>query len=187
MKTRRKHPDLTNETFGRLKVLYRAPNCRGRVAYQCECICGEFRVVRASSLVDGCTRSCGCLRREKAIEKILSGVCEREFKHGFATRNGQSKVYQAWLNYKTRFKDIPDFPEFYAIAGPEVPGARLRRLSNSHFQWRRGDKLNMEQAREIRAHAANGKTQNEIALQFGIGKSMVSSIVRHEKWKELDR
>src|SRR6266404_110575 len=90
MKPRRKYPDLTNETFGRLKVLYRAPNYRGHVAYQCECLCGSFPIVRASSLVSDDTargtRSCGCIRKEIAQQKIADGICQRQVKHLCARR-----------------------------------------------------------------------------------------------------
>ena len=186
--TRKKYPDLTNEVFGRLKVLYRAPNYRAHVAYQCECSCGAFAVVRASSLMSKetgrATRSCGCLRREKAVEKIANGTCERALKHGCATRIGKSKEYRIWASAKARHKNVPDFPRFYELTGPAFPGARLRRLPDGRFEWRRGEKLSMNLAREIRAQAAQGKTQREIAKEFEIGKTVVSDVIRNKVWQE---
>jgi hypothetical protein len=130
------------------------------------------------------TRSCGCLRREKAAEKIANGTCERALKHGCATRIGKPKEYRAWTNVRNRYKNLPDFSWFYRLTGPAFPGTRLRRLSDGRFEWRRGEKLSMKIAREIRAQAAKGRTQQEVANLFGIGHSTVSSIVRNESWAE---
>jgi hypothetical protein len=186
--TRKKYPDLTNEKFGRLTVMYRAPNYRGHVAYQCECSCGAFPIVRASSLLSTDTgrgtRSCGCLRREKAIQKIEGGVCARVSTHGCATRAGKPKEYRAWASARNRYKNIPDFSWFYRLTGPAFPGTRLRRLSDGRFEWRRGEKLSMKLAREIRTQAAQGKTQRQIAKEFEIGKTVVSDVIRNKVWQE---
>jgi hypothetical protein len=139
-RARKKYPDLSNEVIGRLKVLYRSPNYKGHVAYQCHCDCGSFPVVRASSLLSNdtgrATRSCGCLRREKAIEKIASGTCERAVKHGCGTRVGKPKEYVAWANAKATYKSVPDFPRFYELTGPAPDSrSRLRRTPDGVFQW----------------------------------------------------
>ena len=62
-------PDLSGQRFGRLLALDYA----GRIydnsnseAWRCQCDCGALTVVLASSLRYGLTRSCGCLRRERA-------------------------------------------------------------------------------------------------------------------------
>jgi len=58
--------DLTGQTFGRLKVIRRAPeNQHGRVSWVCECRrCGNTCVVTGHELQQGKTRSCGCLKKE---------------------------------------------------------------------------------------------------------------------------
>lgn len=45
--------------FGRLTVLN-----YGADKVSCQCSCGNFTIVRQSDLVDGTTRSCGCLRKQ---------------------------------------------------------------------------------------------------------------------------
>jgi hypothetical protein len=138
-RTRTKYRDLTGETFGRLAVLYRAPNHRRHVAYQCECTCGSFTIVRSSSLLNRdtgrATRSCGCIRIEKAVEKIANGTCERAVKHGCATREGMPKEYVCWMNARARYKNVPHFPRFYELTGP-APSSRSRlRHSEGTFAW----------------------------------------------------
>lgn len=57
--------DLTNQKFGRLTVIERAPNIDGRAAWLCKCDCGGTKVVRSSYLQRGQTQSCGCKRKEQ--------------------------------------------------------------------------------------------------------------------------
>jgi hypothetical protein len=63
------HPliDLTGRRFGRLVVVNRdmtAPT--KRPAWRVVCDCGQKRTVAGSALRKGLTRSCGCLRAERA-------------------------------------------------------------------------------------------------------------------------
>lgn len=70
--------DLTGRTFGRLKVIERsADNCeysQPRPRWLCECECGNKAVVLGANLRSGMTRSCGCLRSEKARTRAKKGV-----------------------------------------------------------------------------------------------------------------
>lgn len=68
--------DLTGQRFGRLTVLgragiYRAPDqetiC---LTWRCRCDCGNETVVIGNNLKHGYTKSCGCLRKEIASERM---------------------------------------------------------------------------------------------------------------------
>lgn len=52
--------DLTGRQFGKLTVLSRAENKRGRVAWLCRCTCGRSCTVTAHDLKLGHVKSCGC-------------------------------------------------------------------------------------------------------------------------------
>jgi len=58
--------DLTGQKFGRLTVIQQAPNYKKFVCWFCRCCCGNELVVRACNLFSSHTKSCGCLKREKA-------------------------------------------------------------------------------------------------------------------------
>ena len=63
--------NLTGETFGRLYVLGRAPIPYGHKTFWW-CIClkdNNIKRVMGTSLISGNTKSCGCLRKEKASKK----------------------------------------------------------------------------------------------------------------------
>ena len=56
--------DHTGSVFNRLTVLSRAPNRGRRIAWNCQCSCGNAHVVLAENITDNTTKSCGCLRDE---------------------------------------------------------------------------------------------------------------------------
>jgi len=60
--------DLAGKVFGRLTVLRRMPGKKVQV----RCICGMTKIVWSTSLRQGLTRSCGCLRRERSRENGLA-------------------------------------------------------------------------------------------------------------------
>jgi len=69
---RQKPENLRGYFFGRLRVIEyfgRAPS--GHPLWKCKCSCGNLHVVRADSLLQGRTRSCGCLREEKQKRRSL--------------------------------------------------------------------------------------------------------------------
>ena len=59
-----KSTDLTNRTFGELKVVKRAENSNsGQPRWLCECRCGKTCIVDGRFLKNGAVKSCGCLPR----------------------------------------------------------------------------------------------------------------------------
>jgi hypothetical protein len=72
----------------------------------CECKCGSTREVNKTTLSDGRSTSCGCIRREK--------LSAQEYRHGYS---GSDKTYVAWANMKARCGN-PNHPGF------ELYGAR---------------------------------------------------------------
>ena len=58
--------DLTGARFGRLVVLERGPTNGRGATWRCRCDCGEMTTARAQGLVQGNTRSCGCMRPQRS-------------------------------------------------------------------------------------------------------------------------
>ena len=63
--------DLTDQRFGRLVVIEpterRSSEC---VVWSCECDCGNKTEVISSSLLNGHTKSCGCLQKEAVVKSV---------------------------------------------------------------------------------------------------------------------
>lgn len=66
-----KYKDLSEDKFDRLKPLYIHHVKDGMPYWFCQCDCGNTKIVSRAYLVDGVTRSCGCLRRELARENLI--------------------------------------------------------------------------------------------------------------------
>ena len=59
-----KFTDLTGQRFGRLLVRERGPTDGKGAQWWCQCDCGKAKLAKARRLIQGNTRSCGCLLRE---------------------------------------------------------------------------------------------------------------------------
>ena len=102
----REHRDLSGMVFGRLNVISRAPNKGRRVAFNCECQCGNVVQVVAGYLVSGDTKSCGCLLKE----------APSALKHGHCRRNApKHQLYSVWRSMKDRCQNPEN--EHYARYG----------------------------------------------------------------------
>jgi hypothetical protein len=62
--------DLTGQRFGRLIASYLNPKrgSKGQRRWNCTCDCGGSTVARGGDLIQGLTKSCGCLKVEKCRE-----------------------------------------------------------------------------------------------------------------------
>jgi hypothetical protein len=61
--------DKTGKRYGRLTVRCRSYDKDNIVAWVCDCDCGNVVTIPTSRLTRGITKSCGCLKRDLAIEK----------------------------------------------------------------------------------------------------------------------
>ena len=90
--------DLTGQRFGRLVVVSRAedsftPSGRKIIRWNCECDCGNHKIVDKWHLTSGKTISCGCYRHERQIEANTH--------HG----DSHTRLHYIWAGIKQRCKD----------------------------------------------------------------------------------
>jgi hypothetical protein len=91
--------DITGQRFGRWTIIELVPRHERKSSHahwKCRCDCGNEKIVQSIVLRDGRSKSCGCLDREKKIE--------RNFRHGMAPRNKQNRhpLYSVWSDMLTR-------------------------------------------------------------------------------------
>ena len=67
---------MIGQTFGRWTILREFRNGRF-LYYECRCACGTVREVRANSIRSGRSKSCGCLKQERAKDVIAENSRER--------------------------------------------------------------------------------------------------------------
>lgn len=59
--------NLINQNFGRLTVIrFVSEGKKGSTKWECQCSCGNTKIILANSLVKGASKSCGCLHKEIA-------------------------------------------------------------------------------------------------------------------------
>ena len=64
--------DETGNRYGKWVVIKRVEDSRGRQArWLCHCDCGTEHIVGGRELRDGNSQSCGCLRKELSIERMV--------------------------------------------------------------------------------------------------------------------
>lgn len=88
--------NLIGKRFGRLSVISESENKNGRTAWLCKCDCGNYKVICSKVLINGQTKSCGCISREK--------VKARNTKHG----KRHTRLYRIWLCMKNRCSNDKD-------------------------------------------------------------------------------
>lgn len=102
-----KRTDITGQRFGRLvvkKMIYE----EGKPSFcLCKCDCGNEKVILASSLLLGTTRSCGCLIKEQAKK-----LCESKRTHG----ETKTRLYHVWQGMKRRTCKVDD-PKYPIYGG----------------------------------------------------------------------
>lgn len=87
-------PDIIGRRFGRLVVLERAGLLGTHAAFLCQCDCGVRTLAARSRMLRGAKRSCGCLQREIAADRLT--------KHGHTDRGDFSPTYITWAGMKQR-------------------------------------------------------------------------------------
>jgi hypothetical protein len=131
------------QQFGRLIVMTVGVVVNGRRGARCRCSCGTERNVTVSNLLDGRTRSCGCLRAEivSAAKRVhgtgyedyryrtwrtIIGKCYRESHQDYRYYGGRGiKMAEEWR------ADFPAFAAYLDSAlGPRPDGYTLDRVDN---------------------------------------------------------
>lgn len=87
----RKSIDITGQRFGRLLVLKYSGGL-----WQCQCDCGVIKGIVGYELLSGKTKSCGCLKRERIINR--------------STTHGKRKTpeYDIWAAMRNRCNNPND-------------------------------------------------------------------------------
>ena len=98
-KKQSKYGDLSGQKFGRLTVVERGEDLNGSIHWWCECDCGNKVLVDQYNLIYGTTKSCGCIRRQAAKQKIKEIKRQNEPKDLTGERFGKLTVLKRADDY----------------------------------------------------------------------------------------
>ena len=89
--------DMSGQRIGRVTVVRHAGTTHYRATlWECKCDCGKTFFETRANLTSGNVKSCGCLRRERALTQNK--------KHGMR----HTRQYRIWLNMKNRCNNPKD-------------------------------------------------------------------------------
>ena len=101
MKTLKNVKDLTGERFGRLTVIGLHQTETRKTYWECQCDCGNKKVVRSDSLQCGAIRSCGCLKKEQDKQNLWSSEAKKKYLANGGKFSG-TRLYEIWKGMKSR-------------------------------------------------------------------------------------
>lgn len=135
--------NLSNQVFGRLTVKHVVGQTRNKTnVWLCICDCGKESHVNTNNLVQGTTRSCGCLgienrqnlkelstthgmtgtRTYKSWEKMLGRCfCKTDKKYPDYGARGIT-VSESWMTFENFFSDMGEAPENHTLDRIDVNG-----------------------------------------------------------------
>lgn len=142
---RKQTRNLTNLKFGRLTALESVRVHTGgnwRYAWRCQCDCGNLTLARSDKLIDGKTRSCGCLLKEYRRQPF--GDIDRKginLVHGHSTTSkGLSPTYISWQHAKDRCFN-PNATGYHWYGGRGITMCDLWKNSFKQFLNDMGERL----------------------------------------------
>lgn len=125
--------DLTGRRFGKLLVIKRLPeNVGEKVAWFCQCDCGNTTHSTTDNLRNGKSMSCGCVRTKHngkgtRLYRIYTGMkdrCTNTNSKYWKRYGGRGiSICQAWLDDFATFRD-------WAMANGYAPGLTIDRIDN---------------------------------------------------------
>lgn len=194
---------LIGAKYGRWTVLKKGKTPTGRSAYLCECECGSKRWVQGHHLIDGTSKSCGCLSRALSIARHKT--------HGMS----DTHIYFVWRSMLTRCESSQhptyknhgargicvceewhEFSKFYdwALKTGYVDrvGLTLDRIDNdgdyepSNCRWT-DMRVQSNNRRTNSVVEINGRaqTRTQWAREFGINIMTVNSRINISGWDEI--
>jgi hypothetical protein len=133
--------DRTGQCFGRLIVSQKAGrDKRGQVLWHCICKCGNEVILSSNVLVQGHTRSCGCLYREtRGKSNRTHGLSKTREYHIYCKAkdrctNPDNKDFPYYGGRGIQFL-LPSVEQFVAELGLCPPGQTLERIDNNgHYE-----------------------------------------------------
>ena len=191
-----KRKELTGRVFDKLTVKGFS-HMVGKMSYwHVDCECGNKMVVNRRSLIEG-RNKCGCTQVVHGMTNSPEYRSWKAAKHRVNDPNnhwyfGKVSMCDRWLEPKGI-----GFQNFYSDMGPRPQGTTLDRINRKgdycpdNCRWatdptqaRNKDwcVLTFDQVEPIIEMYDSGIEMKEIAIEYGVSKGTISSLLREETW-----
>jgi hypothetical protein len=195
----RRLQDLSGQRFGRLVVIRKLDEkhpASGHTMFLCQCDCGQEKKAIGCMLLNGNTRSCGCLAKESGRRAGRDAV-----RHGMYN----TKVYHAWISMKGRCLNPrhPEYPNyggrgitvcqrwkdsfenFLADMGVPFPSLSLDRIDNSlgyspdNCRWATvKQQANNKRGNAVMEYCGERMTKAQWAERLGLSSNQFHNLLR---------
>ena len=119
--------DMAGKKFGKITVVdFAFKGKDGRDKWNCCCDCGKELVIDGKNLRTGNTKSCGCVRLEKAIARILTLTKT----HGLK----KTRLYRLWAGMKARCNN-PNTVSYRLYGGRGIKVCNEWNSFENFYQW----------------------------------------------------
>lgn len=130
---------IIGQRFGRLVVVKEAGRTQSGVRLlECMCDCGKTKIIRYGNMINGHTKSCGCLHGETLRKRNqthgqtktkgyktwqeMKDRCQRESNRAFCNYGGRGiTICSEWMSFERFISDM----------GQPKPGQQIDRIDNS--------------------------------------------------------
>ena len=103
-------------------MIERVENINRRSAWLCECECGTRKILKYCDLINGRSRSCGCLRKDLARERLIT--------HGLTWH----PLFRKWGDMKTRcYNPNARHYQYYGGRGIRICDEWLNDFKNFYY------------------------------------------------------
>lgn len=135
--------DISGAVYGRLRAVAFAHRTGSASFWHCACACGRTLQVRLESLRRGHTRSCGCLRVERAARlgkdnlRHAASFTPEYSSYASAKNRCNNPHGVSFADYGGRGIDFrfESFEAFFAHVGPRPDGTTIDRIDNDgHYE-----------------------------------------------------
>lgn len=156
--------NIKGQRFGKLIVLEYKETINHKAIWLCQCDCGEQVEVLSMCLLNGDTKSCGCIHKKQLIQRNKTQIFNRYKTHHLS----KTKIYQRWVKMKARCynKNQKDY-KYYGGRGIKVCDEWLDDFMN-FYNW----------------SVQNGYNENLTIDRINVNGDYEPSNCRWATWKE---
>lgn len=165
--------DLTGETFGRLKVgKSLGVKEYGKQFFSCQCICGKTKEVYGARLVNGNVKSCGCLKKDAAVEnikkshKVNKGVEHYNFNKNITNEERTAMRYEIGREDRRKWRKAIYERDDYSCVICNKRGGKINAHHLNGFNWDTDGRYDVENgvtlcnSHHLEFHSAYGYGDN---------------------------
>ncbi len=112
--------NILGNRYGRLTVMLDCGQVKnGAYQYIVQCDCGESKIILGHSMINGSTKSCGCIRREAIITKNYKHgkAYTKEFTYAYARKAGLKRKLRVplWADHEKIDEIYRNKPDGYEV------------------------------------------------------------------------